>query len=76
MFKTTCTIWSEAFIVVAGKFIKDNYYRTDFSLASLFTYTNENAQLIEAEKDKIINLIGNWAIRWLPIWIFRQIDTS
>lgn len=76
IFKLTCTIWSEAFIVVAGKFIRDNYYKTNFRLDSLFIYINENAQLIEAEKDKIINLIGNWAIRWLPIWTFRQIDTS
>lgn len=75
--KTTCTFWSEAFIVIAAKFIKNNYddnYSPKRNIERLIEFINSNKQEIACEKDRIIDTVGCWLIRWLPIWHWKSVN--
>ena len=64
---TECTFWCESFMVNVGKYIEKNYRKNSFCIQNLITWTNNNEHKLTKEKNRIINTIGNCAVRWCKL---------
>lgn len=64
---TECTFWNESFMVNVVKYIEKNNRKNGFCIQNLITWINNNKYKLLKEKNRIINTIGNYAVRWCKL---------